>query len=245
MFKTRWWDCTWKQITKGYFKTSWVKQWLNKHCPGHRVKGSRESPFCKCFSLFRGPWRQFPFVYLGNLWLRVLVIKQGLSVREAVPPNANCAGISSSGGGHMESMSYIRLHCLARIQITWCWNLKSWASCQEAGGVWRTTCGDLIYRERMEQEFLLEMTAALCFWWAIPEHWRCSCLVPLSHPGCWITSSLISLSAVTLCVLKAKDTKHQHFQHSSDCILAFCSATVCSPWSAVLELWSLIAFNCI
>lgn len=47
-------DCTWKQITKGYFKSSRVEQWLNKHCPGHRVKGRGEH-FCKYSSLFQGP----------------------------------------------------------------------------------------------------------------------------------------------------------------------------------------------
>lgn len=140
-------DCTWKQITTGYFKTSWVKQWLNKHSPGHRVKGNEKNPFCKCFSLFQGPWSQFPSVSLGDLWQRVLLIKQGLCSWKDVQPNANWAGISSSGGGHVESMSYIRLLPGKNINYL-CWTLPTWASCEGAGGVWRTTCGDLIYRER-------------------------------------------------------------------------------------------------
>lgn len=83
--KTRRWGCTWKQIRKRCFKNSWVKQWLNKPCPGCRDTGmvlNRERSFCKCFSLFKCPWRHFPFVWLGNLCPRMLLIKQGLSIHQ-------------------------------------------------------------------------------------------------------------------------------------------------------------------
>lgn len=196
-------------------------------------------------SLFQGPWRQFPSVSLGNLWLRVLLIKQQL-----------CSW-------KMCNQMLIVQELAAAEEAVWracrTWGYTAWQEYKLPGAeickpeqVIKEQVGSeeprvqIWFTEREHGTGLPSaVTAALCFWWAIPDHGRCSCLVPLSHPGCWITSSLISVSAVTLCFESQRHTKHQHFQQSSDWILAFCSATACSPWRAVLELWSLTAFNCI